>query len=172
MKEVPESWWHRTLKVLLCGCVLIVALIAGVVAHDSARDHVTDYSWEPNYKAMQGASECSVTLYPSIGQANVACGSMYRAEEILNRMVATGYIAKPEIIPTPRSEYSDAATLKEILNFRPVQYRSYYVYSSKGVINSGFQALLSILIASLIAWSIYRVAVYIVHGAGAKVVRR
>lgn len=172
IKEVEEKWWHRLFKVLLVLTWLFLTLIAAYLAWESSRKHQYGYSWEPGYSSKGVESKCWTISYPETISSIAYCGEFTKASDIVDSMVSANFITRPEQIPSPRNEYSDARVVESIEKKRELKYSSYVKTDRSALLIGLLYAAIFSAVALGLLLIVYRGLIYIAHGAGVRLVRR
>ncbi|HDS1140117.1 TPA: hypothetical protein QDZ75_004194 [Stenotrophomonas maltophilia] len=172
IREVEEKWWHRLFNVLAGLFWLFLTLVAIYLAWEGSRTHEYSYSWQPSYKSQGVESKCWAVSYPETASSIAYCGDFTKASDIVNSMVSSNFITRPEQIPSPRNEYSDARVIESIEKKAELKYSSYMKTDRSELLEGLFYAGLF----SAIVWGsllgVYKALIYIVHGPRVRLVRR
>lgn len=171
MKEINQKWWHRMLKVILSLVAVPIFAVTALICIEKAGESVSEYSWKPGYKADGSQTECSPHIDHELRSAFIYCGSFSSTTELVDSMVQSGYITKPEAIPVPRNAYDDGRVLEAISKQRPITTYYHQVYNFERIVYMLGIAMAIFIATTLCLIGVYRLAIYIVHGSGVRIVK-
>jgi len=173
MKEVQETWWHRLLTVTLIFIWIAFTAIAALGAWNLAGERVFIYNWHLPYKNGTGELGCEPFIYQDESTSGAAfrCGQFTGPTEAIDDMIKVGFIPRPDQLPSPRTEVSDAKTLQSIARKHPLKYRMETVHQVNSVIrNVGVATLLSLAAAFLLIL-FSKLVFFVAYGSSHRIVR-
>lgn len=168
--EIKEKWWHRLIKTLLSGVVVLATLLILAASTTTWTPYGHQYSWEPGWDDAKPSTPCKAFIYGDNSGSRVECGGYYEAADLFDALVKAKLF-----LPSPSfhslSETDQGLVVADALHKLPQHYRSGPQFSARNAWISAGATLAALLILSAIAWGSWRIFLYIAHGPGARLTR-
>lgn len=175
-RTIIEAWWHRLLKVILGFFVVLAVVISALLASEHSWTYTRYYSWHASgipAELLPASTKCEITLYSDAVGTISGCGDFYRPEQLIEDLIAQGKLNRRQYYGgawrPARYTATDAYQLAQTYDYRAAGRQEFSATLAK---EAAVWVVMTLLLASVVAYAIYRGALYIVHGGGTKIVRR